>query len=125
MPLTASEKLGGGIRTPLGAEKPKGEWNEIELHVHGSEKSTHILNGEVVLETFDFQSKDKSGTISPLAKGHIGLQAEWAELMYRNIRIKDLSAEHSASQDSEMKDVEPAVGSGMKEAEPAAGSGTK
>ena len=26
----------------------------------------------------------------PLAKGRLGLQAEYAELMYRNIRIKEL-----------------------------------
>ena len=44
-----------------------------------------------MLETFDFYFTDKSGNKAPLAKGHIGLQAEWAELMYRNIRIKDLS----------------------------------
>ena len=76
-----------------GVEKPKGQWNEMEIHVHGSEKATFIFNGEVVLETFNFTQKDKDGEKSPLTKGHIGLQAEWAELMYRNIRIKELPAE--------------------------------
>ena len=85
------KKAGRNIRTPLGIEKPKGEWNEIELRVNGSEKATFILNGQVVLETFDFHFTDESGKKVPLKKGHIGLQAEWAELMYRNIRIKDLS----------------------------------
>jgi len=84
-------KPGRNIRTPLGVEKPKGQWNEIELRVNGSEKATFILNGQVVLETFDFYFTDKSGNKVPLEKGRIGLQAEWAELMYRNIRIKDLS----------------------------------
>lgn len=118
-------KTGGSIRTALGVEKPRGEWNEMALHVHGREKATFIFNGEVVLETFDFQSTDKSGKKSALDEGHIGLQAEWAELMYRNIRIKDLSAEQSSSEGSEMKATEPAAGSGMKEAQPVAGSGTK
>ncbi len=27
---------------------------------------------------------------NPVPKGPIGLQAEWAELLYRNIRIKEL-----------------------------------
>lgn len=84
-------KTGRNIRTPLGAEKPKGQWNEIELRVNGSEKATFILNGQVVLETFDFHFVDKDGNKVALDKGRIGLQAEWADLMYRNIRIKDLA----------------------------------
>ena len=91
------KKAGRSIRTPLGVEKPKGQWNEIEIRVNGSEKATFILNGEVVLETFDFYFTDESGNKVPLEKGHIGLQAEWAELMYRNIRIKDLSPVEAGS----------------------------
>lgn len=81
---------GRGIRTGLGKEKPKGEWNEMEIHIHGSEKATFILNGEVVLETFNLVQLQKNGSSIPLEKGHIGLQAEWAELLYRNIQIKEL-----------------------------------
>ena len=84
-------KAGRNIRTPLGTENPKGEWNEIEIRVQGSESATFILNGQVVLETFDFHFKDEEGNKFPLERGHIGIQAEWAELLYRNIRIKDLS----------------------------------
>ena len=87
------------MKTPLGAEKPKGQWNEMEIRVHGSEQATFLLNGEVVLETFNFtQKKKKDGEKTPLDKGHIGLQAEWAELMYRNIRIKELPVEESSTQ---------------------------
>ena len=87
-------KTGRSVETRLGKEKPKGEWNEMEIHVHGSEKATFIFNGEVVLETFNFtQKKNKEAEKLPLSEGHIGLQAEWAELMYRNIRIKELPAE--------------------------------
>lgn len=83
---------GRSVYTKLGVEKPKGEWNEMEIQVHGSEKATFILNGEVVLETFNFTQKNKDGELTPLEKGRIGLQAEWAELLYRNIRIKELPA---------------------------------
>ena len=79
------------MRTPLGVENPKGEWNEIEIRVQGSKQATFILNGEVVLETFDFNCRNEAGEKTPLDRGHIGLQAEWAELLFRNIRIKDLS----------------------------------
>ena len=86
-------KTGRSVGTHLGVEKPKGEWNEMEIHVHGSEKATFILNGEVVLETFNFTQKNKKGEKVPLEKGRIGLQAEWAEILYRNIRIKELPAD--------------------------------
>lgn len=87
------KRKGKHVQTALGVEKPKGEWNEMEIRIHGSEKATFILNGEVVLETFDFTQKDENGKDIPLEKGHIGLQAEWAELLYRNIRMKELPAE--------------------------------
>jgi len=80
---------GRGGRTKLGVEKPKGEWNSMEIQVHGSEKAVFILNGEVTYEVLNMEQK-KDEKFVPLTKGHIGLQAEWAELLYRNIRIKEL-----------------------------------
>ncbi len=85
--------VGGHVKTRLGAEKPKGEWNEMEIQVHGAEKATFILNGEIVLELKNMGRKNPDGSFTPLQKGHIGLQAEWAEIMYRNIRIKELPSE--------------------------------
>ena len=118
-------KVGRSVRTPLGVEKPKGEWNEIELHVHGSEKATFILNGQTVLETKHFHFKDKEGNTSTLHKGRIGVQAEWAELMYRNMRIKELSPKMDKKSEQEMKmKMDTSSGSGSKESEPA-GSGSK
>jgi len=78
--------------TRLGVEKPKGEWNEMEIRVHGSEKATFILNGEIVYEIMNMEQQIGKNFV-PLEKGHIGLQAEWAELLYRNIRIKELPAQ--------------------------------
>ena len=82
----------GNCPTQLGVEKPKGEWNEMEIRVEGGKKATFILNGEEVLVVNDMEQKGKDGKYTPLAKGRIGLQAEWAELMYRKIRIKELPA---------------------------------
>lgn len=114
--VDGKQKVGRSVRTPLGVEKPKGEWNEIELRVQGSDKATFILNGETVLETSDFHFTDKDGNKVALDRGHIGFQAEWAELMYRNIRIKDLSqaeggGAEAASKTEEMK---PESGSDSK-----------
>jgi len=86
------KRTGRSYPTNLGVEKPKGEWNEMEIQVHGAEKATFILNGKVVHEITNMTQK-KNGKTVPLEKGRIGLQAEWAELMYRKIRIKELKPE--------------------------------
>ena len=48
-----------------------------------------MLNGQVVHEIMNIQ-KMEGGKLVPLTKGFIGIQAEWAEVLYRNIRIKEL-----------------------------------
>lgn len=92
---------GRSVRTRLGVETPKGQWNEIEIHVQGSEKATYMLNGEVVMELFEFEQLGDDGDSVPLDKGRIGLQAEWAELMYRNIRIKNLASQGERSDENQ------------------------
>ena len=89
-------RTGLSYPTKLGVEKPKGEWNEMEIQVHGSEKAVFIFNGEVVHQITNMTQKNKAGETVPLEKGRIGLQAEWAELLYRNIRIKELKPEKAA-----------------------------
>jgi hypothetical protein len=75
--------------TMLGVEKPHGEWNEMEIVVDGAKKVTFKLNGEVVHEIQDLEQV-VDGKKVPLEKGRIAVQAEWAELLYRNIRIKEM-----------------------------------
>lgn len=89
----AKPKNGRHVQTRLGVERPRGEWNQMEIQVRGAEQATFILNEEVVLEIFEITQRSEEGETIPLDKGHIGLQAEWAEIMYRNIRIKELPEE--------------------------------
>ena len=91
-PKGESITIYGHSITPFGKEKAKGKWNEVEIRVHGHKKATFILNGEVVFETMNMEQK-KDGKFVPIKKGHIGLQAESAELLYRNIGIKELKEE--------------------------------
>lgn len=84
-----TRSMGGHVPTKFGVEKPRGEWNEVEIRVEGAGKATFIFNGEVVFEIFNMQQKIGDDFL-PLDKGRIGLQAEWAEVLYRNIRIKEL-----------------------------------
>jgi hypothetical protein len=61
-------------------------WNAVRVEVRGSESAKFYVNGHLVNEIKNF--KDANG--KPLDKGWIALQAEGAELTYRNIRIQEL-----------------------------------
>ncbi|MFC1765328.1 DUF1080 domain-containing protein [Planctomycetota bacterium] len=79
-----------------GNEKPHGEWNEITLTLRGGVEAIYELNGKEV-NRIQAPTYLKDGKRVPLEKGYIGLQAEYAALMYRNIRIKELP-QHAATQ---------------------------
>lgn len=66
-----------------------GEWNVIELTVHGSKDATYVVNGEVANGLTDMECQ-VNGTWQPLDKGKLALQAEFAEVYFRNIKIKVL-----------------------------------
>jgi hypothetical protein len=82
---------------PVQNEKLHGEWNEITLTVRGGEEAIFELNGKVV-NRIGKMTHEVDGKRVPLQKGHIGLQAEYAELMYRNIRIKELNPDAGAAE---------------------------
>jgi hypothetical protein len=80
-------------------------WNTTEIEVHGGGGSKHIVNGATVFESTAVRQfgppeeaskpRAKDGdarTWQPLARGKIALQAEYAEVFYRNIEIKTLPA---------------------------------
>ena len=76
--------------TSIAATKPHGEWNLAEVIVHGSESAEFILNGQHVGSVSDMRFQDEAGEWQPLTSGPISIQAEWAELEYRAVRIKEL-----------------------------------
>jgi len=62
-------------------------WNHVEAIVHGSERAVHLVNGQIRSRVFRFTDDDQK----PLSSGHIGLQLEGAEILYRNVRIRELA----------------------------------
>jgi hypothetical protein len=68
---------------------PATEWNVIELTVHGSKDATYNVNGKVVNGMTDMECQ-VGGNWMPLDHGPIALQAEYAEVFFRNIKIKVL-----------------------------------
>jgi hypothetical protein len=61
------------------AERPKGEWNTVEV-ISFNGKCVHIVNGVVV----------NYGENSSLIGGRILLQSEYAEIYYKNVSIREL-----------------------------------
>ena len=67
------------------------DWNTVEVIVSGT-NAVHIVNGNVTHRISDIRqvdSADPSHT-QPLSKGRILLQAEGAEIFYRNVEIRSL-----------------------------------
>ncbi|HXK18377.1 MAG TPA: DUF1080 domain-containing protein [Polyangiaceae bacterium] len=68
---------------------PATEWNILELTVHGSKDASYNVNGTVVNGLTDLECQ-VGGNWMPLDHGPLALQAEYAEVYFRNIKIKVL-----------------------------------
>jgi hypothetical protein len=67
-------------------------WNTVDVIVDG-DRAVYLVNGKVVNRCTKMcrpDPNDPQHTV-PLTRGRILLQAEGAEVLYRNIEIKDLS----------------------------------
>lgn len=71
------------------AEKPRGEWNTIELICFNGD-SIHIVNGKVMMRLHDAQRGDGTEP-APLTSGAISLQTEGAEVYYRAVEIQPIT----------------------------------
>ncbi|WP_282161425.1 3-keto-disaccharide hydrolase [Ulvibacterium marinum] len=69
------------------AERPHGEWNDVELIALG-DSSIHIVNGKVVMRLFNSR---KMSTQEKLHSGKIILQSEGAEVFYKDLYIKQIT----------------------------------
>ena len=70
------------------AENPSGQWNTLDLYVHG-DTSIHVVNGKVMMVLYHNRQLD-NGQERPLTKGKIQLQSEGAELFYKRIKIQSI-----------------------------------
>ncbi len=82
------EAAGGYVARSQDFEKPKGEWNMVEL-INFEGKSLHIINGQVVM-ALENSRHIVNGKEVPLRKGKLELQCEGAEHFYKNIEIRSL-----------------------------------
>ncbi|MES2658747.1 MAG: family 16 glycoside hydrolase [Verrucomicrobiota bacterium] len=61
-------------------------WNRVEVIVHADESAEHLINGKTVARIANLRDKDGS----PVHEGKIALQLEGAELLYRDVKIREL-----------------------------------
>jgi len=71
-------------------EKPTGEWNTVEL-VAFHDDSIHIVNGKVVMRLHGPQRID-TNLPTLVTSGPIILQSEGAEVYYRDIQVRPITA---------------------------------
>ncbi len=71
-------------------ERPRGEWNTLDLYCHG-QTSIHVVNGrrQVVLTGLRHRVDDRE---VPLTRGRIQLQSEAAEVFVRDLSIRPILA---------------------------------
>lgn len=70
------------------AEKPHGQWNDVELITFG-DSSIHVVNGQVVMRLYNSRRmSDKQSVTS----GKIQLQSEGAEVFYKDLQLKKISS---------------------------------
>jgi hypothetical protein len=71
-------------------EKPTGEWNTVEL-IAFRDDAIHIVNGKVVMRRHGPVRIDSALPI-PVTSGPIILQSEGAEVFYRDIQVRPITA---------------------------------
>jgi len=84
----ADNKIGRHCVKAGDAERPRGEWNTLDLYCHG-DTSVHMVNGKVLMILYH-NSQVEQGQVIPLTKGKIQLQSEGAEVFYKQIRIQTI-----------------------------------
>ena len=57
------------------------------------DKVTHLVNGRTVMKAWDLKQPDPQDATKtiPLDRGRVMLQAEGAEIWFRNVRMKPLN----------------------------------
>lgn len=76
------------VRIRHSAEYEKPGWNSVDLVVRG-DSAVYLVNGQVNMRLRNMRQWDAaSGTWQKLDRGKILFQAEYAEIFYRNIKIR-------------------------------------
>ncbi len=85
--VTEADNAKRRVYKSIDAEKPHGEWNDVELITFG-DSSIHVVNGKVVMRLYNSRTMTSK---APLKSGKIILQSEGAEVFYKDLYLKEIS----------------------------------
>jgi hypothetical protein len=90
VPWTTPDSGNDRIVRSVMLEKPRGEWNTVEIVIRNG-TATHIINGTTNMKIDHVTRRDANDRNKrvPVTRGRILFQAEGAEVMYRNIEISE------------------------------------
>jgi len=79
------QSFGNGTKSAarIHADRPRGEWNTVEIIIDGAAEAIYMVNDVEVNRVFNMTYNGQ-----PLSEGFVSVQAEFAELFYREIRYK-------------------------------------
>ncbi len=100
---TTVGKWGDWQRTRHGKVNEYPGWNTVEIIVRG-DTATHIVNGVINNRVYDLKSWDGASWVK-LDHGRIALQAESAEISYRNIKVRPLTKDDDMPPDPKVTEV--------------------
>lgn len=66
-----------------------GEWNTLDLIAIG-DQAAQLVNGRIVNTLFKLARTLEDGSTTPLTRGRIALEFEWAEIVFREVMIREL-----------------------------------
>jgi hypothetical protein len=79
------QAFGNGTKSAarVHADRALGEWNTVDIIIDGAAEAIYMVNDVEVNRVFNMTYNGQ-----PLSEGFVSVQAEFAELFYRNIRYK-------------------------------------
>jgi hypothetical protein len=80
---------GDGLMKSGDAEKPTGQWNDIDIYCLG-ETAVHVVNGKAVMVLHNLR-RPAQGKEVPMNSGRVQLQSEGAEVFFRKLTIEPLT----------------------------------
>jgi hypothetical protein len=79
-----------GLMKSVDAERPKGQWNNVEILCDG-DRSAHVINGVTNMVLTDLSQTAEPNMLIPLTRGKIQLQSEGAEIFFRNLEVHPIA----------------------------------
>src|SRR5260370_298951 len=91
LPRSVARTQSRGRIIKSGDFEDRNGWNTVEVILDG-DRVTHLVNGRVVMRAWDVQQPDPrdASKKTALDRGRIILQAEGAEIWFRNVQMKPL-----------------------------------